>query len=315
MTLRKPPKAPQSGANLIGRLVGLVVLLAVFGVVIWTLVTNQQAAAIERSDPLNHAPGEYLTTDDGTTLHVQHFGTGPSDTVLIHQDLVLGGSGLTEVAESLSEEGRRVTVPDLIGFGFSPRPVEPGRRLTTTGQAETLAALMDEMGLTAVELIGFGWGGEIGAELAVSRPDLVGRLVLVDTPGLPVPVTGWETLASMPFGLGEAVAFTTEGGSARATNAFVTECPPWTDCDDPQVRELYRRSAEVPGTARSIWARRATEPAAVAPTRLEEITVGVEVVIVDGDRTVAEDLAMRFTSAEAEVSTTTPSDLIPTLTD
>lgn len=314
MTLRKPPKAPQ-GAHVIGRLVGLVILLAAFGVIIWTLVTNQQAAAIERSDPLNHAPGVYQAADSETTLHIQQIGTGPNETVLIHGDIVIGGSALMDVAGSLAAEGRRVTVPDLLGFGFSPRPTEPGRRLTITGQAEILAGLLDELELTAVELVGFGWGGEVASELAVSRPDLVSRLVLVDIPGLPVPRTGWQTLASMPFGLGEAVAFTNEGGSARAANSFVAECPAWTDCDDPDVRELYRRAAEVPGTARSIWARRATENAAVAPASLDEVTVPVEVVVVDGDRTVAEDVAMRFSSAEVEVSTATPSTLVDTLAD
>ena len=62
MTLREPPKRPQA-TRLIGRFVGLIVLLALFALVVWTAATIQQAAVIERSNPQVHAPGEFVGVD------------------------------------------------------------------------------------------------------------------------------------------------------------------------------------------------------------------------------------------------------------
>ncbi len=301
MTLREPPKVPQT-ANMIGRLLGVLILLAGFALVIWTAATNQQAAAIERSDPLVHAPGEHIAAGGGL-FHVRTFGGGAITTVVIHDDTIAGGAPVAALATELGETGRRVIVPDLLGFGFSARPDEPGRFLSTTGLTESLARLLDELEVAGVEVIGFGWGGEVAAELAVTRPDLVEGLVLVDTPGLPVPSDGWHSLAALPLGVGEAVAYTQEGAGGRAAERFAAECPSWADCDDPQVREEYRRTSEVPGTARAIWARRSSQRATVAAGRLDEVSVPVMVVSVDGARSDAEELAQRFTDAEVVVTT------------
>ncbi|HEX2153873.1 MAG TPA: alpha/beta fold hydrolase [Acidimicrobiia bacterium] len=296
MTLREPPKERRA-ANIVGRFVGLLVLLAVFAVVIWATATNQQAAAIQRSDPSIHAPGRHVAVP-GAVLHVRTVGEG-TDTLLVHYDTVAGGVPLIGIAEELASTGRRVTVPDLEGFGFSSRPDEPGRRLSTTGHAETLASLLEESGLVDLEVVGFGWGGEVATELAVIRPDLVGRLILVDTSALPVPDGEWHSFEGMPLGLGEAAAYTFSGASPRAESRFVAECPSWADCQGAETLEAYRLAASVPGTARGIWARRATDPALVALSRLDEVDAAVTVIAVDISTSDAEALAQQFPEAEA----------------
>lgn len=304
MTLREPPKKPQA-VNLIGRFVGLIILLALFALVVWSVATNQQAAAIQRSDPLVHAPGEHLATQRGV-IHRVEVGSGSATTVLVHHDTIAGGAPLRSLAEQIAESDRRVIVPDLVGFGFSSRPDEPGRRLSTSGQAESLGALLDEVEEGPYRLVGFGWGGEVATELAVLQPDLVESLVLVDTPELPVPHDGNHTLMGLPFGVGEAFAFTFEGAADQAVSRFQEECPAWAECSGETV-ELYRRAAAIPGTAEAIWARRASEPAFVAPGRLDELAMSVTVVAVETDRAAAEDLAGRF--ADAAVETVGASEL------
>lgn len=301
MTLREPPKARRT-AGIIGRFVGLIVLLALFALVVWTAATNQQATAIQRSQPSLHAPGEHVSVPGGF-VHVSTVGQDDIESVLIHHDTVAGGLTLLPLANELAATGREVRVLDLVGFGFSSRPEEPGRRLSTTGQAETLAAFLDDLALRQVEIVGFGWGGEVATELTVIRPDLVGRLVLVDTADLPVPGSGWRTLEGMPFGVGEAVSFTFSGASFRAQDRFVEECPSWAECRDPELYEMYQHAASIPGTARGIWARRASAPALVAPDRLDEITVPVLMVAVDLSRTQVESLAEDFPAAEVAVVT------------
>lgn len=302
MTLREPPKVPRT-TKLIGRIVGLVLLVSAFALVVWTAATNQQAAAIERSDPLVHAPGEHVSAS-GILFHVRTFGGGSPMTLLIHDDTVSGGAQLTAFANELAESGRRVIVPDLLGYGFSSRPDEPGRGLSTTGLTESLAQLLEEMAVPPVEVIGFGWGGEVAAELAVTRPDLVVRLVFVDTPSLPVPTDGWHSLMALPLGVGEAVAYTREGAGEAAAERFRTECASWAACNGPEVAEEYRRATEIPGTARAVWARRASSPATVAAARLTEIDIPVMVVAVDGSREDAESLADRLPDAAVVVTTT-----------
>ena len=301
MTLREPPKVPHT-TKLIGRIVGLVLLISVFALVVWTAATNQQATAIERSNPLAHAPGEHVAAG-GALFHVRSFGSGSPTTLLIHDDTVSGGTQLTPLASDLAESGRRVILPDLVGYGFSSRPEQPGRSLSTTGLTESLAELLDEMGIPPVEVIGFGWGGEVAAELAVTRPELVMRLVFVDTPSLPVPTDGWHSLMALPLGVGEAVAYTREGAGEAAAERFRTECPSWAECIGPEIAEEYRHATEVPGTARAVWARRASGRATVAGARMTEIDIPVTVVAVDGTREDAETLADRLPDAEVVVIT------------
>lgn len=307
MTLREPPKTPQA-SRLIGRFIGLIVLLGLFALVVWTAATNQQAAAVQRSRPEVHAPGQFVQVP-GAVVHTASFGTGDPDVVFVHEDTILGGSPLADLAESTAEAGDGVLVPDLVGYGFSSRPREPGRRLSTTGQAETLAAVIDQVGASGLTVAGFGAGGEVATELAVIRPDLVSRLMLIDVAALPVEDTGRNRLESLPFGVGEAFAYTLSGASPRAEQRFLQECPSWARCEE--TTELYRRAAEIPGTARGIWARQASDPAMVALTRLEALSIPVSVVAVDRDEATVREVAELF--PEAEVVSVDARDLAETL--
>lgn len=291
MTLREPPKKPQA-SRIAGRFIGLLVLLAFFALVVWTAATNQQASAVERSDPVVHAPGEYVAVAGGS-VHFETRGDGGPVMVLVHPDTLAGGAVLTALVEEVSVE-RRVVVPDLFGFGFSARPTEPGRLLTTTGQAETLAEFLDERGLSAVDMVGFGWGGEVAVEVAVTRPELVATLTMVDTPNLPVEQADEHRWEALPFGVGEAFSYTFEGAAPRAESRFQTGCPSWATCD----LETFRNVAAVPGTARSIWARRASTPAMVATSRLDSLTMPVRILTVDTSQAAARDLASRLRGAE-----------------
>lgn len=292
MTLREPPKRREA-SRIAGRFIGLLVLLAAFALVVWTAATKEQAEAVERSDPAVLAPGEHLGVAGGS-VHFRSYGRGDPVTVLVHPDTVAGGSILDAVAVQLGDD-REVVVPDLFGFGFSSRSTTPGRLLSTTGQAETLAAFLEERGATAADLVGFGWGGEVAVELAATRPELVRSLTLVDTVDLPVPPADQHRWEAMPFGVGEAFAYTLEGAAPRAEAQFVAECPSWGSCDE----KSFRDAATIPGTSRSIWARRASSPAMVATSRLDSLALPVTVVAVDIDRSDAEELATRFPEGRA----------------
>lgn len=293
MTLRKPPKDPNSATRIAGRFVGLVVLLVLFALVIWVASINQQAAALERSSAVT-GPSSRLVEAGAVAINVREFGAGPDSVVLVHDDHMVGGALLVPLAEELASRGSRVLVPDLVGYGLSARPGEPGRIYSTAGQADTLAALLDEEQMKDALVVGFGWGGGVAAELAVGYPELVDSLALVDTADLPVPSRGWDTLEALPFGVGDAVAFTREGASSGAEARFRQECSTDPRCDNTTL-EFFRQSVSLAGTSGSIRARRASERASVAPDRLDEISAAV--LVSSSNRAAAEALASRFSDA------------------
>src|SRR4029077_16226974 len=52
---------------------------------------------------------------------------------------------------------------------------------TVAGMARDAASLIDALGLEHVDLFGFSMGGHVAQQIAVDRPELVRRLVLVGT--------------------------------------------------------------------------------------------------------------------------------------
>lgn len=291
VTLRKPPKATGSTADVIGRMVGLVVLLVLFAVVVWVAATNSQADAVERSDPFVNAPGTHLAAGP-STVHVRTFGPAGGDaTVVVHDDVQVGSLSVVLVGEELAALDERVVAPDLLGYGLSGRPSEPGRYYTTAGQAETLAEVLDELEVDGARVAGFGWGGAVAAELAVIRPDLVSSVVMIDTLDLPHPPGSWDTLESLPFGVGRAMAYTFEGGAQSARERFFGSCEEGGWCDAQPLDTEYRRMVEVPGTSEAIHARSASGSASVASDRIAEIEVPVTVAWSQGDPERSDDAA------------------------
>lgn len=85
----------------------------------------------------------------------------------------------TEQVDAL-EEDYRVLMPNLLWFGDS---VDPKRDFGLERQVEVMAGLMQRLGFTDSTVIGVSYGGFVAHRLAALRPDLVRRLVLVDSPG------------------------------------------------------------------------------------------------------------------------------------
>ena len=112
---------------------------------------------------------------NGIELAYQVFGKG-SPLVLLH-----GGFGSVEMFGpnvELLAAGRRVIGVDLQSHGRSPVADRPMRFET---MADDIAALITNLELEQVALMGFSLGGAVALRMAIQRPDLVERLVLVST--------------------------------------------------------------------------------------------------------------------------------------
>jgi pimeloyl-ACP methyl ester carboxylesterase len=73
--------------------------------------------------------------------------------------------------------GREVILTDNVGVGLSTGEAPE----TVVGMARDAASLIDALGLEYVDLFGFSMGGFVAQQIAVDRPELVRRLILVGT--------------------------------------------------------------------------------------------------------------------------------------
>ena len=115
--------------------------------------------------------------------------TGGPDGAAAPPVLLLHGSGpgVTAAANwrpvipTLSA-GRRVIAPDQLGFGGTAK----GERRTYGRAAwtEHALALLDALGLRAVDIIGNSMGGAIALSMAAARPAAVRRIVLMGSMGV-----------------------------------------------------------------------------------------------------------------------------------
>ncbi len=78
------------------------------------------------------------------------------------------------------DAGYRVVAPDFFGFGRSDKPVADDW-YTFDVHRRSLLALVDKLLLHKVTLVVQDWGGLLGLTLPVDRPELVGRLLVMNT--------------------------------------------------------------------------------------------------------------------------------------
>jgi pimeloyl-ACP methyl ester carboxylesterase len=109
-------------------------------------------------------------------------GRGPA-VLLLHGDD--GAASMDAYAQRLSaSRGVRTLVPTHPGFDGTPRPPQ----LTTVAElAEVYAALLDELALDHVTVVGASLGGWVAAELGLLGSARVERLVLVGAVGIEPP--------------------------------------------------------------------------------------------------------------------------------
>lgn len=118
-------------------------------------------------------------------------GEGPP--ILLLHGIPSSGAIWRSVAGMLSA-GRRVLVPDLVGFGHSARSLDV-EALWADAQATAVLALLDDLRIPSVLAVGHDFGGPVAAHLLAQAPARVSGLVLAstnafsDTP-VPFPLSG-----------------------------------------------------------------------------------------------------------------------------
>src|SRR6202020_373496 len=127
-------------------------------------VAGVRTAVIDTGDPVGPGPA----APPVLLLH----GSGPG---------VTAAANWRPVIPALSAD-RRVIAPDQLGFGGTATG-EPRRYGRTAWTAHALA-LLDSQHIEEVDVIGNSMGGAIALSVAVARPGLVRRIVLMGSMGV-----------------------------------------------------------------------------------------------------------------------------------
>ena len=83
----------------------------------------------------------------------------------------------------------RVVAPDHIGCGKSDKPDDDAYSYRLEQRVEDIEFLVTHLGLQNITLALHDWGGMIGMGWAHRHPDLVARLVILNTAAFPMPAT------------------------------------------------------------------------------------------------------------------------------
>ncbi len=107
-------------------------------------------------------------------LAADRFGAAGPPLVILH-GLLGSARNWTSIARRLAET-HRVLVPDLRNHGRSPW----AETMSFDEMAGDVAALIEAQGLAPALLVGHSLGGKVAMRLALTRPELAARLVVVD---------------------------------------------------------------------------------------------------------------------------------------
>lgn len=108
--------------------------------------------------------------------------------VLLHGKNFNGAYWKTTIDE-LTKDGYRVIVPDQIGFGKSSKPV--GYQFTFQQLAQNTKAILDELKIDKIHLLGHSMGGMLATRFTLMYPEAVEKLILEN----PIGLEDWKLVA------------------------------------------------------------------------------------------------------------------------
>src|SRR6185312_3631932 len=124
----------------------------------------------------NTAPTRFVEAD-GPRFAYRRFGNPGATPIVLLQHFMGNLDNYDPAITDALASGREVILTDNAGVGLSTGTAPT----TVAGMARDAAKLIDALGLDHVDLFGFSMGGFVAQQIAVNRPELVRRIVLVGT--------------------------------------------------------------------------------------------------------------------------------------
>jgi len=125
-----------------------------------------------------HRAAQQTVSLGGHQLAYLDLGEGPP--VLLVHGVPTSSWLYRKMVQDLVARGYRVVAPDLLGFGASEKPEDPGA-YALGARAERLLALMDHLGIERWTHVCHDMGGLVSWELLERAPERVERLVVLNT--------------------------------------------------------------------------------------------------------------------------------------
>jgi len=148
----------------------------------------------------------------GRRMNVIDFGSGPP-VVFVHGLAGSWQNWLEQLPDFASRH--RVIAMDLPGFGHSEMPAE---KISIAGYARILDELCDQLDVDAAAFVGNSMGGFVSAEMAISFPERIERLVLVSAAGLTIEHQRSEPALAVLRRVENVLAFYTGWVASRSEN-------------------------------------------------------------------------------------------------
>ncbi|HEX6873766.1 MAG TPA: haloalkane dehalogenase [Micromonosporaceae bacterium] len=126
----------------------------------------------------------YVKVGDGLRMGYVECGPADGQPVLLLHGEPTWSFLYRDVLPVLADAGLRAIAPDLIGFGRSDKPAEPGDHSYARHVDWVREFAFVALDLSHVTVVGHDWGGLIGLRLATEHGDRVARVVATNT-GLP----------------------------------------------------------------------------------------------------------------------------------
>jgi pimeloyl-ACP methyl ester carboxylesterase len=127
---------------------------------------------------------------NGWRMH--YIDEGQGDPVVLLHGNPTWGFLYRDVIGPIVASGRRVIVPDMIGFGLSEKPAREYAH-TLDGHSADLVALIRQLDLRRVTMVCHDWGGPTGLSCALSNADRMRALVVMSTWAWPTPPADFHT--------------------------------------------------------------------------------------------------------------------------
>jgi pimeloyl-ACP methyl ester carboxylesterase len=88
----------------------------------------------------------------------------------------------------------QVLAPDIVGYGESDKPDAPYNRPYFS---KWLKDFLKELKISKAHIVGLSQGGAIALQFAIDNPEMVNKLVLVDSAGLGAKVSFWPLIGTI----------------------------------------------------------------------------------------------------------------------
>jgi pimeloyl-ACP methyl ester carboxylesterase len=203
-------------------------------------IAGRSVAAMTISEPQQTRDGAYV---DAGGVHTYYEVTGSGDPlVMLHGGMCTAETCDAQVA-ALAEH-YRVFVPERRGHGRTPDVEGP---ITYSIMADDTICFIEALGIEPAHVIGFSDGGAVALLLALRRPDLARKLVLIgqwanSDGAAPETRAMMESLSAdvLPPMLKALYAAVSPDGPDHFEAVFEKLKPSWLGADDVELPELAK---------------------------------------------------------------------------